>query len=63
MKNKQSQEIIKSLDFLESVGAPTSDWIMCYPHGSYNETTLALLKKFNASIGLTTKSTRGLCGK
>ena len=54
-ENKQSQEIIKSLDFLESVGAPTSDWIMCYPHGSYNETTLALLKKFNASIGLTTK--------
>ena len=35
---------------------------MCYPHGSYNNVTLSLLKKFGASIGLTTEVRKALIG-
>lgn len=52
---KQKHEIVSSLEFLEEVGAPTSDWIMCYPYGSYNDDTLSILKQYGAAIGLTTE--------
>jgi peptidoglycan/xylan/chitin deacetylase (PgdA/CDA1 family) len=51
---KQKVDISSSLEFLEEVGAPTSNWIMCYPYGAYNNTTLSLLKEMGASIGITT---------
>ncbi len=52
---KQKIEILKSLEFLEEVGASTSNWIMCYPYGAYNNDTLKLIKKLGASIGVTTQ--------
>ena len=55
-EDKQRLEISKSIEFLEQVKAPTSKWIMCYPYGAYNKTTLSLLKEFDASIGITTES-------
>ena len=61
-ESKQTKDIASSLEFLESVGAPTSRWIMCYPHGAYNDVTLSLLKKFGASIGLTTEVRKALLG-
>jgi len=51
---KQKVDISSSVEFLEEVGAPTSNWIMCYPYGAYNNTTLSLLKEMGASIGITT---------
>jgi peptidoglycan/xylan/chitin deacetylase (PgdA/CDA1 family) len=51
---KQKIDISSSLEFLEEVGAQTSNWIMCYPYGAYNNMTLSLLKEFGASIGITT---------
>ena len=51
---EQKVDISSSLEFLEEVGAPTSNWIMCYPYGAYNDTTLSLLKEMGASIGITT---------
>ena len=51
---KQKVDISSPLEFLEEVGAPTSNWIMCYPYGAYNNTTLSLLKEMGASIGITT---------
>lgn len=51
----QSKEINKSIDFLISVGAPSEDWIMCYPYGGYNNETLEILSRKKCSIGLTTK--------
>jgi peptidoglycan/xylan/chitin deacetylase (PgdA/CDA1 family) len=51
----QLEEIQNSLMFLESVGAPTDDWVMCYPHGSYNDETLDILKSKGCLAGLTTK--------
>lgn len=53
-ESEQRTEIERSLAFLEELGAPTDDWIMCYPYGSYNETTRALLDKFNCKLGFTT---------
>jgi len=52
---KQKEDILKSLNFLEDVGATTKDWIMCYPYGAYNSSILSLLKDLGASIGITTK--------
>ena len=52
---EQEKDIKQSLKFLESVGAPTKDWVMCYPYGAYNNSTLSLLKKFDAAIGITTE--------
>jgi peptidoglycan/xylan/chitin deacetylase (PgdA/CDA1 family) len=54
-EKNQTIEIEQSLQFLERVSAPTKDWIMCYPYGSYNRTTLKILKKFYCVAGFTTK--------
>lgn len=51
---KQREDISASLQFLEEVGTPRKDWIMCYPYGAYNDNTLSLLKELGASIGITT---------
>jgi peptidoglycan/xylan/chitin deacetylase (PgdA/CDA1 family) len=54
-KLTQRKEILSSMEFLESIGAPTSNWIMCYPYGAYNNDTLSLVKELGASIGITTE--------
>ena len=51
----QEREIDRSLNMLDSIGARTSDWIMCYPYGGYNEDTLEILGNKNCAVGLTTK--------
>ena len=51
----QEQEIDRSLQFLTNVGAPTRNWIMCYPYGAYNADTLEILQRKNCVIGFTTK--------
>ena len=53
---EQVREVRLSLDFLTVVGAPTNDWVMCYPYGAYNQTLLQTLKRFDCSVGLTTRS-------
>ena len=53
-ENQQEREIDLSLKFLAKIGAPTDRWMMCYPYGGYNDTTLKLLQSRNCSIGLTT---------
>ncbi|GEA06024.1 polysaccharide deacetylase [Alteromonas sp. KUL42] len=52
---EQEKEIQHSLEFLNGVGASLKDWVMCYPYGAYNHDTLSLLRKYKASIGITTK--------
>ena len=49
---KQKEDISASLEFLEEVGAPTSNWIMSYPYGAYNDMTLSILRELGASIGI-----------
>jgi peptidoglycan/xylan/chitin deacetylase (PgdA/CDA1 family) len=54
-KHSQESEIDLSLDFLGKVGAPTENWIMCYPYGGYNNDTLDILRARKCSVGLTTR--------
>ena len=51
----QEREIDLSLEFLTLIGAPTKEWIMCYPYGGYNSDTLDILEERNCMVGLTTK--------
>lgn len=53
--HQQEKDILSSLEFLERIGTSTKNWVMCYPYGAYNDNTLHLLKKYQASIGLTTE--------
>jgi peptidoglycan/xylan/chitin deacetylase (PgdA/CDA1 family) len=53
---EQRDEIRRTMDFLNLInGAPVRDWAMCYPYGSYNPTTLTLLREVNCRIGLSTE--------
>lgn len=52
-KDEQVIEIDKSLEFLSSVGAPTTDWVMCYPYGGYNEDTIDILRDKKCAIAVT----------
>jgi peptidoglycan/xylan/chitin deacetylase (PgdA/CDA1 family) len=54
-KSSQENEINISLSFLNTIGAQTKDWIMCYPYGAYNEDTLKIIEQKECAIGLTTK--------
>ena len=53
--DEQKREIDLSLEFLKSIGAPTDNWVMCYPYGAYNDDTLSILGSKKCAIGITTK--------
>ena len=59
---KQKEDISASLEFLEEIGAPTKNWIMCYPYGAYNDTTISVLKELGASIGITVEPRKAILG-
>ena len=52
----QLDEVQRSLAFLGRIGAPTNDWIMCYPWGDYNNDTLDIIGNAGAIAGLTIKA-------
>jgi len=62
-ESEQRADIKTSLEFLEEIGTSTSDWIMCYPFGGFNKSTLSLVKEYGASIGVTTEVGEALIGK
>jgi peptidoglycan/xylan/chitin deacetylase (PgdA/CDA1 family) len=52
----QTAEIDATLAFLARIhGRAPADWVMCYPFGSYDATTLALLRDRGCALGLTTR--------
>jgi peptidoglycan/xylan/chitin deacetylase (PgdA/CDA1 family) len=51
-KNEQKREIDLSLKLLKEVGCNTDRWMMCYPHGAFDDSLLSILKKRNCVIGL-----------
>lgn len=59
---EQNKDIALSLEFLEKVGASTSNWIMCYPYGAYNNATLKIIKKLGAIAGVTTNARKAIIG-
>lgn len=54
-ENQQRREIDLSLNFLRTIGSDTDRWIMCYPYGAYDKTTLRILREKNCTVGLTTR--------
>ena len=52
--NEQEKDVEGSLEFLDSVGAPIDNWIMCYPYGAYNDSLIEILKAKSCQAGLTT---------
>jgi len=54
-KSFQEQEIEKSLNHLNQIGASTVDWVMNYPFGAYNSDTIDILKMKGCCIGLIQK--------
>lgn len=55
---EQGAEIRASLQFLDMVGAPVKDWIMCYPYGGYLDGTVdaklcQTLAEHDCALGLT----------
>ena len=51
----QKREIETSVNALSSIRGDDDRWIMCYPFGAFNETTLAILERMNFSLALTTR--------
>lgn len=51
---EQEYEIDESLRFLREIGVE-GDWVMCYPHGAWNEPLLDLLRRRGCAMGLTTE--------
>ena len=54
--SEQNEEILLSLEYMKKFDLNFEDWIMCYPHGSYNNDSLEILKNNKCLIGLTTNS-------
>jgi peptidoglycan/xylan/chitin deacetylase (PgdA/CDA1 family) len=53
---EQRTEIAGTRAFLADVhGGVPVDWVVCYPYGAYDETTLGLVGEAGAALGLTTE--------
>ena len=52
-KSEKILEIEKSIKFLDRVGSPIDDWVMCYPYGDWNQELVAILNQFNCAAALT----------
>lgn len=51
---EQVREVEQSLDFLDSIGAPTKDWAMCYPYGAYNTALIEIVRRRGGALVFTT---------
>lgn len=54
-KEKQEDEIDKSLEFIREIGGDINSWTMCYPFGNYNDDTISILKRRGCKLGLTSR--------
>lgn len=54
-KEKQIEEIDRSLIFINEIGGDIKNWTMCYPYGSYNQDTLDILKSRGCKLSFTTE--------
>jgi peptidoglycan/xylan/chitin deacetylase (PgdA/CDA1 family) len=55
-RSAQAAEIEATLGFLARIYCrPPENWVMCYPFGSYDATTLELLRERGCALGLTTR--------
>lgn len=52
---EQALDLDRSLDFLAQLGAPRTDWSICYPYGDYDSRTLELARARGCALGVTTR--------
>ena len=52
----QAREVDLSLQFLRSLGMDESSWVMCYPYGGFDQTTVEIVRERGCAVGLTTRS-------
>jgi peptidoglycan/xylan/chitin deacetylase (PgdA/CDA1 family) len=50
---EQRSEVRTALEFLEEIGMPREDWMMCYPYGRHDARLRALVRAEGAAVGLT----------
>jgi peptidoglycan/xylan/chitin deacetylase (PgdA/CDA1 family) len=48
----QEREVLRSLEFLKMVDPGLNRWVMCYPYGGYDATTLDVVRKHGGVAGL-----------
>jgi peptidoglycan/xylan/chitin deacetylase (PgdA/CDA1 family) len=48
----QELEVSRSLNFLRMVDPAMKRWVMCYPYGGYDATTIEVLRRYGCSAGL-----------
>jgi len=61
--HEQEREVELSLNFLRDIGVSMEDWVMCYPHGAWNESLLKILRKKGCGLGLTIEVNLAKLGK
>jgi peptidoglycan/xylan/chitin deacetylase (PgdA/CDA1 family) len=49
----QEQEIRSTLQFLQGIGTPTDNWLMCYPFGGHDDTLRKVLRESSCAAGFT----------
>lgn len=54
-KNEQENEIKGSINYFKRINVDTSNFSVCYPHGSYSLNTIALLKKYKVKFAFTSQ--------
>lgn len=57
------EETRLSLQYMEELGAPTKNWIACYPYGGVNDELVKVCIENGASCGFTTVSGETLIGE
>lgn len=55
-RNRMIEETEQSLRYMEELGAPTDDWIACYPYGGVSDELIDVCRDFGASCGFLTES-------
>lgn len=53
---RMNDEISESLSFMDSIGAPTENWVACYPYGGHSEDLIAANKSHGALCGVTVEA-------
>jgi peptidoglycan/xylan/chitin deacetylase (PgdA/CDA1 family) len=48
--NEQKEEIKKTVNFINEICGSTKNWVMCFPYGSYNDSTVKLLGEYKCGI-------------
>lgn len=55
-KDEQQNQIELSLEFMNQIGVSKNDWIMCYPHGGFNQDTIEILKEKGCALAFSTQT-------